>query len=790
MTDSATNIAPAPDFERAESTCKTFSDPCAIASALLDCRLTADEGAKLATEHGHDADEVRRYMTPANAKGPVAAGPSVATKAASFSKFEDNAPTPSVQEQARIYREAGLRIVPIRGETKTPAVSGFTHDYPEATWEPEDFREGQRVAILCGPACGGSCKILGLDRDGTMTWEHVEQALGCKLPSTLSSKGDRHRYYMLPAGCDLRQANKLLVCPGGQLDTRPAAGGYLVEPWEWDSGFDPARIEEFPPEAIEGLRALRPPQPERARKERPPSEKQLTGGDAEIMRLLALIWQKRTTGDAALGAFGGVLYRAGVSADRAKAMAEALAGAVETTHPDPVGRVLQAYEGAHDLGWSTLSAALCENGAGLPEAADAALISGGEEHVMPSLNRPEVRILVVLRHVEQLIAESVDETPSVSIEESPNEDAACESELEAAIADLYCKAFPALDELPAPKPLDYLCEGLLIARDVRPASIACYPGCGKSTAGVELARAVATGTPAFGRFPCKQGRVLFVANEGKRGAHDGLLRSIPPKHWANAVLSRFDLLLSGPQAETAFALLERAAKAFDLIVIDSLNSSLPGLDENDARTAEPLGRLETLAAAEAGGRAAIVVLRHTGKGTPGKGGKDPMQAGRGSSAIDGRFSVQWLLTPAGELGSDRSVDWACTRNNDCDRDPARPFNCRRLSAGGFEVTNETSGQAEAKARGEAKETKAERELQIARQAICEAWWTGGRREISVRDAKQLALAAGVSAEAGRRALGRLVEDGKNPATRGPDGYAYRPDEKGGVLWGINPHDAN
>jgi hypothetical protein len=699
---------------------------------------------------------------------------------------------PSIQEQARLCRAAGLRIMPISMPSKTPAVpKGFYgRELPNATAEPEDFHDGQQVGILCGNTEHEGLDLLGLDRDGNMTWEQVEQALGFALPPTLSNKGDRHRFYGLPAGHGLRQANGILRCPGGQLDTRPDHGGYLRSPWEWDDGFDVARIADFPD--VEALRALRPPQSERARKERPPSEKQLSENDAEIVRRLASVWQKGTTGDAAFGGMGGVLYRAGVSVERAEAMAEALADAVASTHTNPVGRVLQAFEGKHDLGWRTLSDALCENGVGFPDMPDGQLMVKGNVIYVPSLMRPEVRIVSALGHVEQLIDASVDEPPEVAeatheLEPDANleddEPQEREPEQPQTIDEACALLFRPVSELPKPKPLDYVCEGLLIARDVRPASIVCYPGVGKTTAGVEIARAVSTGTPAFGQFPCKKGRVLYLANEGGRGVHDALLQHAP-----DVVLVRDTLLFSGDEAtvNASKLILAKAAKEFDLIILDSLNSSLPGLDENDARSAEPLGDFEKLLASENGGKAAMVVLRHTGKTKQGH--KDPMQAGRGTSAIDGRVSVQWLLEPIGDLGVDRSVDWQCTRANDTDRAPARPFNVA-LRGSVFEVSQETGKQTATKQRAAAKESEKESDVQRARAAIQDAWWTGGYREISQRDAEQIALSKGLPGKVGRRALHQLVVEGANPATRGTE-YAYRLSEKGPARWGVNPSDKN
>jgi hypothetical protein len=166
---------------------------------------------------------------------------------------------PSPREQARIYLDAGLRVMPIAMPAKEPAVApGFyARDLPEACAEPEQFRDDHQVGILCGRVRHREDKALcGLDRDGDATWGMLEELFGCALPSTLTSKGDRHRFYWIPTGLEVNQCNGILRCDGGAIDTRPHAGGYFREPWEWDGGFDIDRIAELPDDAVEALREL------------------------------------------------------------------------------------------------------------------------------------------------------------------------------------------------------------------------------------------------------------------------------------------------------------------------------------------------------------------------------------------------------------------------------------------------------------------------------------------------------------------------------------------------------
>jgi hypothetical protein len=173
-------------------------------------------------------------------------------------------PMSTPAEQARVYREAGLRVMPVCMRRKAPDVpKGFYGKaHSDATAEPEDFEPRHQVGILCG--CvehRDDVELLGLDRDGAAEWSDLEDALGIELPPTLSSKGDRHRFYWLPAGHGLKQRNGAIKVEGGQIDVRPHAGGYFREPWEWDAPFDidavtPLGAEHVDAAAVEALRAL------------------------------------------------------------------------------------------------------------------------------------------------------------------------------------------------------------------------------------------------------------------------------------------------------------------------------------------------------------------------------------------------------------------------------------------------------------------------------------------------------------------------------------------------------
>lgn len=129
----------------------------------------------------------------------------------------------------------------------------------------------------------------------------------------------------------------------------------------------------------------------------PPSARQDASRDAEVAQALASVWQPQTAGDRAFGGLGGWLCKAGVSAQRAAAIAQTVAQMTQSTHADPVKRALQAYHGKHLLGWTALREALEINGGGLPDSGD--------------LNRFSLRVSSALEHAGELLRLSVD-TPA------------------------------------------------------------------------------------------------------------------------------------------------------------------------------------------------------------------------------------------------------------------------------------------------------------------------------------------------------------------------------------------
>ncbi len=372
-----------------------------------------------------------------------------------------------------------FRIWPMR-QDKTPKAPGFGADHPEATWNPKRISDEEPIGILCGPMQPGAAEgyhVLGLDLDKAMTREKLEDALGVKLPETLTSKGWRHAYYLIPDDHPLHQRNKAITCEGGALDIRPTAGGYLIEKNLWDRGFDPALMAVFPEEALTKLaqfigekRTAHGAPPELA-------PVQLSDRDAEIARDLASIWQHDTKGDRAFGGLGGWLARRGVARDRTEAIAGRIAELTNSEHADPVERVGQAYdEGDCPLGRPALAAALGEN-------AEEALVQ------------------VILDDLESKISSSVGGfSPKAEAETVPGKRHGLRI---LTGADLRV-------ELPR---VQWLVRDLQLAPG-RPPVLAATANAGKSWSLQCMAMAVCRGEPVFGRFPVQTpGPVVHVCTD-------------------------------------------------------------------------------------------------------------------------------------------------------------------------------------------------------------------------------------------------------------------------------------
>lgn len=192
---------------------------------------------------------------------------------------------------------------------------------------------------------------------------------------------------------------------------------------------------------------------------------------------------------------------------------------------------------------------------------------------------------------------------------------------------------------------------------------------GKTMAAQQLALAVATGQPVWGRFPARRCRVahvdaeqgLLVTRARYRRLASGFgitMDEIPANGLALARGPRECLPpLDSAGAEDAWA---EALDGFGLLIVDCLFPMCSTTDENSAAMRRVLDVLAKVS--EAVG-VCVIVLHHTGKQREGRvSGRD---AARGSSAIFDAAGAVLIMTP----NDDRSVsvNVAKARVTGCDR---------------------------------------------------------------------------------------------------------------------------
>jgi hypothetical protein len=304
--------------------------------------------------------------------------------------------------------QAGLRVVPIDPSSKAAARKGFGRGCPTFNTEPEEFRADELVAILMGPCpLGAFCEdrwLSGFDLDGSWTRRILEDRIGL-LPETLTSKGEKHLYYWLPASFperdDITQTNDLFRAKkktGGAVDWRPCAGGYFLERGDWDQTFDISRISDLPLRAWETLLAQRkkngqkPLEPCRIPFDfAGPCALPDAARDA-LADQLAVLWPEPGAGgghDLAL-AMGGILADAWISEDEALAFCARIwdgAGAPYQVNEVLTSMTLRRAPGRDRpvFGWPKLRAILCDHN----DPRDVARVLANFARRMPGLTPPK-----------------------------------------------------------------------------------------------------------------------------------------------------------------------------------------------------------------------------------------------------------------------------------------------------------------------------------------------------------------------------------------------------------------
>jgi len=202
------------------------------------------------------------------------------------------------------------------------------------------------------------------------------------------------------------------------------------------------------------------------------------------------------------------------------------------------------------------------------------------------------------------------------------------------------------EQIFAPLPArDWLVKDLAITVPEEPIILFGSPGKGKSWVAIELAIAVATGTPFCGFAPARRGKVLYLDLEqgdySIRQRIQQLMRGrsldTTDDHLHPVVLPRLNL--ADPSTE---ALLARECEGYALCVIDSFSAAYFGIEENSPDVGNLLVMLHRVSRAT---RCAVVIVHHNRKrSTDPKASKvTSLDDLRGSGNIAAHCSAIWAL---------------------------------------------------------------------------------------------------------------------------------------------------
>lgn len=208
----------------------------------------------------------------------------------------------------------------------------------------------------------------------------------------------------------------------------------------------------------------------------------------------------------------------------------------------------------------------------------------------------------------------------------------------------------------APLPrIDWLCEGLRLARTGGVVLFAGYGYSGKSIFSQALALAVAGGTAVGERHPCRRGPIVHL--DWEQGAYMTNLRyqrlslgmGIHPQRGGTAAFGGALAVQSFPGLRLDQAGVEdRLRKLMEgrrLLIVDSLRAACPSLDENSSEIRRPLDMLNALADRTG----CVPVVIHHAKKKQEAMSSDLRTVVRGSSAIfDAAASVYVFTAKEGE----------------------------------------------------------------------------------------------------------------------------------------------
>ncbi|WIH06942.1 AAA family ATPase [Xanthomonas translucens pv. graminis] len=235
------------------------------------------------------------------------------------------------------------------------------------------------------------------------------------------------------------------------------------------------------------------------------------------------------------------------------------------------------------------------------------------------------------------------------------------------------RRFLNVNDLKALPPPRWLVPGLLVEDSV--AAIYGAPESGKSFLALDIAMAVAGGVDWHGRR-VTDGGVLYVAAEGA----SGLGKRVRAWEIDRGIdVGRFPLWLDHGEVNLA-AEREGGVRAFvsdvveelgplRLVVIDTLNQTAAGADENSAKD---MGRyIASMKRIRDETGATVVVVHHSGK--------DPGKGMRGSSSLLGAMDTTVEVSRDKEM---RTITVTVHKQKDAEREPPMRFNLERVDLPG------------------------------------------------------------------------------------------------------------
>lgn len=189
----------------------------------------------------------------------------------------------------------------------------------------------------------------------------------------------------------------------------------------------------------------------------------------------------------------------------------------------------------------------------------------------------------------------------------------------------------------------------------RPMGIVGPPGAGKNDFAQAMALAIATGSPAFGLFPAKQGRIIHITwDMGDWATRVRYRRLANGMGLRRAQLQgKIDLApypelnLTSPGARRAFAEL---LSNYDLAILDNARAACPGLDENSSTFGE---RIVLFGQACEDAKCIGCYLHHSRKSNREREEEVTIESLRGTSAIAGASGAVWYIAPTAAPDSPR-----------------------------------------------------------------------------------------------------------------------------------------